>query len=160
MTIENFNIFIDKLINIKDVSEIKSIEILQNQKDFITEINKEQLFDGRATTGEDIRPYHSENKYFKNQEAVQKYIDKKEKFSKNVLRNKNIPNLYINGKFHSEIKSINTTSGVEVVASGKMALKILPDFDNILGLTPQNKNIVAQNIIIPKLIEYLKTYLS
>lgn len=83
---------------------------MEERSDEILELQKEQLFAGKASDGENIRPYYSEDLkanggFFKTPQSAQRYADWKASLSYpySVQRNLDAPNLYINGRFHSEL---------------------------------------------------------
>lgn len=101
--------------------------------DDIMELQKIQLLQGLTSRGEDIRPYYSEDLkpsgWFYSVETAQRYASWKQdiNYPYSVERNPDAPNLYINGKFHSEL-------GVEFG----------PDSVTVAGETPYASAIVAK----------------
>lgn len=102
--------------------------------DDILELQRIQLFEGKAASGEDIRPYYSEdlkpNGYFYSVETAGRYADWKLtgiNYPYTANRNPDAPNLYINGRFHDEL-------GVQFLA----------DSVGIVPLTPYAAGIVAK----------------
>lgn len=102
--------------------------------DDIMELQRMQLFEGKAASGEDIRPYYSEDLkpggYFYSVESAGRYAAWKQdgiRYPYTANRNPDAPNLYINGRFHDEI-------GVEF---GAESVGIVP-------LTPYAAGIVAK----------------
>lgn len=76
----------------------------------ILDLQKQQLFAGQASSGEDIRPYYSEDLkprgYFHSAESAKRYAAWKEtgiNYPYTAQRNPDAPNLYINGRFHDEL---------------------------------------------------------
>lgn len=106
---------LDQLLNkVTDVNEgltsgalIRNV-VVEHEND-IMERQLAQLFEGKTATGDDIRPYYSEDLqpggYFKNKESALRYAEWKRSLSYPVqaARNVDAPNLFINGKFHSEL---------------------------------------------------------
>ena len=109
--------------------------VLMRHPDDILELQKIQLFEGKASNGEDIRPYYSEDLkptgYFYSVESAGRYAAWKQDGINYPYsgsnRNPDAPNLYINGRFHSEL-------GVE----------FYPDSVGIVGLTGYAKGIMAK----------------
>ena len=101
----------------------------------ILDLQREQLFEGKASSGEDIRPYYSEDLkpsgYFYSVESAGRYAAWKLSGINYPYsaqnRNPDAPNLYITGKFHDEI-------GVEFGS----------DSVGIVGTTPFAKQIIAK----------------
>lgn len=77
--------------------------LLEGRSDDLLDMLQEQMGAGQAASGDDIRPYYTEDNYFKSRESAERYADWKESFMPNNRRNRLAPNLYINGKFWSEI---------------------------------------------------------
>lgn len=75
----------------------------------ILELQKLQLLEGRASNGDDMRPYYSEDLkpqgHFRSAESAERYARWKQELEYPVQTNRNpdAPNLYINGQFHSEL---------------------------------------------------------
>lgn len=108
-------------------------DVIVNYESDIMDKQREQLFSGKTANGDDIRPYYTEDLqpggYFKSRESALRYAEWKRSLSYpvQVTRNDDAPNLYVNGKFHSEL-------GVEFG----------PDIMTIDGLTGYAKQIVAK----------------
>ena len=97
-------------------------DALVNKGDEILELQREQLFEGKASNGEDIRPYYSEdlkpNGWFHSVESAGRYAAWKKdgiSYPYRAERNPDAPNLYINGKFHDELGVQFGTEQVGVV---------------------------------------------
>lgn len=73
----------------------------------VMEMQRMQLFQGKSSSGEDLRPYYSEDLkpkgYFHSVESAKRYAAWKQHTPYSAQRNPDAPNLYINGKFHSEL---------------------------------------------------------
>ena len=109
-------------------------DTIVNHADDILELQKQQLFSGLASNGQDIRPYYSEDLeptgYFYTVESAKRYAAWKAtgiNYPYNADRNPDAPNLYINGRFHDEL-------GVQFDA----------DTVGIVGTTGYSKGIVAK----------------
>ena len=146
MTIDDFHIKLVGLIQFLEKETTKGL-IKEQNKDTFTDMNKGQLWDGKTNKGFEIKPFHSQSKYFKTKEKAEKYIKWKESFSASIRRRPDVPNLFINGKFYSEIKTNITNQSINFDAKGKMSPRILPVFDDILGLTAENAGIITTNLV-------------
>lgn len=109
-------------------------DVVVAHPDDILELQRIQLFEGKAASGEDIRPYYSEdlkpNGYFYSVETAGRYADWKLtgiNYPYTANRNPDAPNLFINGRFHDEL-------GVQFLA----------DSVGIVPLTPYAAGIVAK----------------
>ena len=84
--------------------------VLRNHADDIMEQQHIQLLEGKGSDGNDLRPYYTEDLqpsgYFKSQQSASNYMAWKEtlNYPYSVTRNSNAPNLYINGRFYSEME--------------------------------------------------------
>lgn len=99
----------------------------------VLNLQREQLAEGKASSGEDIRPYYSEDLkpsgYFRSTATAANYAAWKQDLGNPYggnNRNPDAPNLYIVGKFYDELGVEFGTDSVAVVprsgfASGIMA---------------------------------------
>ena len=84
--------------------------VLRNHADDIMEQQHIQLMEGKGSDGNDLRPYYTEDVqpsgYFKTVASARNYMAWKEtlNYPYSVTRNSNAPNLYINGRFYSEME--------------------------------------------------------
>ena len=84
--------------------------VLRNHADDIMEQQHIQLMEGKGSDGNDLRPYYTEDVqpsgYFKTVASARNYMAWKEtlNYPYSVTRNSNDPNLYINGRFYSEME--------------------------------------------------------
>lgn len=108
-------------------------DVVTRHGDDILEQQRIQLLEGKASSGEDIRPYYSEDLkpggWFHSRQTAANYAAWKQSISYpvSVTRNPDAPNLYINGKFHSEL-----------------GVRFLPDSILIDGETAYAEGIVAK----------------
>lgn len=124
--------------------------IVMNHGADILELQKRQLFEGKAASGEDIRPYYSEDLqpggYFRSAETAKRYSVWKEKgisYPYSAKRNPDAPNLYINGRFHSELDVQFDADSVGIVGTTGYAQGIMAKYGiNTFGLMPSNWNAV------------------
>jgi len=142
-----------------ELPEVIEDAIYSNEKQ-ILQLNKNQLYDGKSITGEDIRPYYTEDPYFKTIGQARGYIKWKQSITPNSKRNPNAPNLYINGYFHRSLRLAKESGGIFIISNltGKMANDVVDKYENILGLTPDNLEKINNEIIIPKIWELLAKY--
>ena len=108
--------------------------VIVRHSDDILELQLIQLFEGKAASGKDIRPYYSEDLkpsgYFHSVESAGRYADWKKNginYPYTAQRNPDAPNLYINGRFHDEL-------GVQFLA----------DSVGVVPTTPYSAGIVAK----------------
>ena len=101
----------------------------------IMELQKQQLFAGLSSSGQDIRPYYSEDLkpsgFFHSVESAARYAAWKKDgiaYPYTANRNPDAPNLYINGKFHSELDVEFTDETVGVVPATFYAAGIVAKY--------------------------------
>lgn len=109
--------------------------VLMKHENDILDLQKLQLLQGKASSGDDLRPYYSEDLksrggYFKSAETAGRYSAWKEGLSYpySVQRNPDAPNLYINGKFHSELGVQYNPESVAVVGETSYANQIIEKY--------------------------------
>lgn len=124
---------LDAILELRD--RVKSLEAAvsaevrsacEAQGEVILSMQRAQLMEGKSSDGEDLRPYYTEDPYFKTPEAAQRYAGWKQRITPNPKRNRNAPNLYINGSFHSEL-------GVEFQEEGFLVHGLTGRAQNIIG---------------------------
>lgn len=126
--------------------------VVTNHEADIMDRQYEQLFEGKTATGDDIRPYYSEDLqphgYFKTKEAAQRYADWKRTLSYPVQadRNPDAPNLFINGKFHSELVAIFGTDEMVITGKTGYAQKIVAKYGLAqFGISPERWADIFEN---------------
>ena len=125
-----------------ELEEIAENSLKVHEED-IAQFNRQQLYDGKRHDGQDIFPSYFEDPYFETREAAQAYSDWKDKITYSRVRTKGVPNLYINGFFHSSIHA--EVVGQEVNISSGWA-EAAPDIiakysDEIFGLNDEKREI-------------------
>lgn len=121
-------------------------EVIMRHPNDIMELQKQQLFSGLAASGEEIRPFYSEDLkpsgYFNTPESAARYAAwKKDGISYPYAANRNpdAPNLYINGRFHSELGVEFASDTVGVVPETGYAKRIVEKYGmNTFGLMMSN----------------------
>lgn len=118
-------------------------------RDDIMDLQLLQLFSGKASSGEDIRPLYSEDLkpggYFRSKETAKNYAAWKQEipYPYQVNRNPDAPNLYINGRFHSELTVEFGADAVGVVPATSYAERIVAKYGlSTFGLTSGNWSVV------------------
>lgn len=124
--------------------------IVRHSED-ILELQRIQLLQGLSSSGEDIRPYYSEDLkpsgYFYSVESAGRYSAWKVTGIAYPYsggnRNPDAPNLYINGQFHSELGVEFGSETVGVVPTTGYAREIVLKYGlSTFGLMPQNWSII------------------
>ncbi len=108
--------------------------LMADRRDDILELQRIQLLEGKDNAGNDLRPYYTEDLkpsgYFRSAETAKKYAAWKLDLSYpyEVQRNPDAPNLYINGKFHSELDVHFMPTGLAIVAGSAYASGIMAKY--------------------------------
>lgn len=131
-------------------NELQTGELVRNvlvrHRDEIMELQLKQLFQGIASSGQDIRPYYSEDLkpggYFNSAESAARYAAWKRDgihYPYTTNRNPDAPNLYINGRFHSELGVEFGVEAVGIVPQTPYAAGIVAKYGlSTFGLTGSN----------------------
>lgn len=117
-------------------------DVVVSHPDDILELQRIQLFEGKAANGKDIRPYYSEDLkpdgYFYSVETAGRYADWKLNginYPYTAERNPDAPNLFINGRFHDELGVQFLTDSVGIVPVTPYATGIVLKYGmNTFGL--------------------------
>lgn len=121
-------------------------DVLLSHSGQIYTLQLQQLFEGKASSGQDMRPYYSEDLkpggYFKSAESAQRYSAWKQtgiEYPYKANRNPDAPNLYINGKFHSELGVQFFSNSVGIMPITAYATRIVGKYGlKNFGLMPSN----------------------
>lgn len=125
----------------------------------ILEMNRDQLMEGKSSEGKDLRPYYSEDPWFKKPGAAIRYAAWKQRITPNPLRKRDVPNLFINGRYHSNFFFKRNGTEFEVGSKDPNSSKIEPKYAHIHTLTPENC-IKLGNEIMPDILgEFIKKIL-
>lgn len=124
--------------------------VISAHPDDILELQKFQLFQGLAADGQDIRPYYSEDLkptgYFHSVDSAGRYAAWKKDgihYPYTANRNPDAPNLYINGRFHSELGVQFNADSVGVIPLTPYAAGIMAKYGiDTFGLMMANWMVV------------------
>lgn len=164
------NVIDELLDNVRNVNTMLQSEevrdVCSNHSEDILDMVRIQLLEGKAANGENLRPSYSEDLqpggFFKSRESAKRYADWKLTISypAQVGRDPDTPNLYINGKFHSELDLKVGDSAMMVDGSTAYADRIMDKYGKQnFGLTDENCNILAKDYLYPTLIKKIKEML-
>jgi len=140
----------DKVVAMNNLLQSDLIRnVLINHDSDIMELQQIQLLQGKASNGEDIRPYYSEDLkpsgYFHSVDSAGRYSAWKDglPYPYSVSRNPDAPNLYINGKFHSELGVEFLPDEVGIVPTTSYATRIVNKYGlKTFGLQSDYWNII------------------
>lgn len=148
---------LDLINNLKNFDEEQAvIVIIEKNEEKIVDLQRDQMMEGRGVDGNFIRPYYSENPYFKTAEAAKKYAKWKAKITPNPQRPEDVPNLYINGYFHSSLFVKIMNDQFEIDTDADFGGDVFDVHKNAQGLNEEKRLLFAENITIPQFAEALK----
>lgn len=132
----------------------------------ILSMQSDQLLEGKRPDGNDLRPYYSEDPYFTvygnwggDPDAYKAWKSTKP-YWHNSKRNPDAPNLYINGKFHSELGCYFEADGILITAATPYAMDIVAKYGNdSFGLSEERWAALMQEVL-PDIVERLKQILN
>jgi hypothetical protein len=129
----------DKLKNL--ISNLKKIKvesiakpIIDSKKDIVVQLNKDEMMKGKQNDNNDMRPYYTEDPYFKTKQAALRYAAWKKRITPNQFRKTDSPNLFINGKFHSSLYFQAASKHFTIKTNSALGAKVTSKFKDALGL--------------------------
>lgn len=136
--------------------EIELDIIVTNNLDKVIEMQQEQMMEGKGVDGEYIRPFYSENPYFKTAEAAHKYALWKAKITPNSKRPLDVPNLYINGYYQSSIQARVSAKTLTIGSDSSISGEVEDVHKNALGLNKDSRTKFANEITLPEIKKVFK----
>ena len=157
--LDNLEKFMEELKAFDARDELASI--VEAHTDLIIDMQSDQWMEGRGVDGEYIRPFYSENPYFKTPEAAERYAKWKQKITPNPQRPVDVPNLYINGYLHSTLYAIVTGKDTldpqfMIDAEAGFADRAFAVHKNAVGLNEEKRLLFAENITLTEFAKVLK----
>lgn len=129
--------------------------IVEKYVDVLGDLQREQWSEGRGVDGEYIRPFYSEDPYFKSALAAEKYATWKEKITPNPKRPKDVPNLLINGYFYSTLRPKVDGMVFEIDSPSELGEKVLEEHPTAQGLNAEKRLEFAETFTLPEISEAL-----
>lgn len=128
---------------LRDGSLVKAV-VTRHGEDIMEE-QRIQLLEGKASDGRDIRPYYSEDLkptgWFHSRQTAANYAAWKQSgisYPYSVERKPDAPNLYVNGRFHSELGVQFTGDGILIDGETGYARGIVAKYGlRTFGLMPE-----------------------
>ena len=152
-------ILLNKFRKILDnIPETVENAIFKNENEILN-LQKQQIYDGKSNTGEDLHPFYTEDPYFKTPGQAKGYIKWKQSITPNPKRNPNAPNLYINGYIHRNILIVNESGNIMFDFNSRVDFgeSIKGKYKDLLGLNPTNQLYINNERIIPEIWELLQS---
>lgn len=149
MIIENLQKRVQNvLVGLQSGSLVRNV--VTKHADDILEMQRYQLLQGKAASGDDLRPYYTEDLqpsgFFKSVDSAKRYAQWKETldYPRSAKRNSNAPNLYINGRFHSELRVSFGPESAAIIGATMYANGIIAKYGNQINLTKANWNTIMK----------------
>lgn len=131
-------------------------KIVDANKDDIIGKQRNQLLSGLDRDGEYIRPFYSENPWFKDKKAALRYAKWKASIFPDMGRPLDVPNLYITGRFHRSLFASITSDTYDIRFSDPEGASITAVHKKALGLNQVSKDDFKQNIFLPSFKQVFK----
>ncbi len=120
------------------------------------QLNKQQLLAGKLNTGQDLSPTYQEDPYFETIAQAQAYSDWKDRITPNPKRRPGVPNLYINGYYHSS-REISIVIDRIIYSAGWKETEFEAKYTTAInGLGGEWKEYFLSELIRPALMEEIK----
>lgn len=126
------------------------VGIIDDNKEKIVDLQKEQLLEGMGADGQYIRPFYSENPYFKSLGAAMRYAKWKQVISPNPKRPEDVPNLFINGYLHNSLFVDIQGQTVDIDSTVPFADEVFSVHKNAIGLDESNRKVFAETVTLPE----------
>lgn len=153
--LDNLEILLKKLEDFDPKEEL--IAIVAGKTDTLTELQKDQWMEGMGVDGEFIRPYYSENPYFKTADSAAAYGRWKKKLTPNPQRPDDVPNLYINGFLHSSMHAEIIGDMFDMESDASFATDVFSVHKNAKGLNEEKRLLFAESVTLPMFSKVLQS---
>jgi hypothetical protein len=124
-------------------------ETMEGTEEEIRQYNLQQLLDGKTNEGIDISPTYLEDPYFNSLAEAQAYSDWKDRISPPSNRRKGVPNLFINGYYHSTRQVQIVGDKIMYRSTWNEGDEIEQKFKNIDGLNPESRQKYIPEVLRP-----------
>lgn len=112
-------------------------EIIEQHKSEYNELNREQMWDGKDSEDNEIRPSYLEDPFFKGNRAMaQHYMEWKQRITPNAQRRPESPNLFINGYYYRSLDLRIDGDFIQHTNTWSEGTDIDNKYSSIRGLSP------------------------
>jgi len=126
-------------------------EIVADSAESLVELQRQQMLEGRGEDGEFIRPFYSENPYFKSVEAAARYAAWKQKITPNPKRPLDVPNLFIDGTLHKSLFAKVEDKTFSILAGASFGDKVFEVHKNAQGLDEESRKEFGATVTLPQI---------
>lgn len=149
MALDGMKAFIDNLTAFDFGKELETI--VEEHADALGDLQREQMSEGRGVDGKYIRPFYSEDPYFKTPGAAERYALWKEKITPNPKRPFDVPNLLINGYFYGSLTA-KVSGGIFTIDTNvELGEKVFEEHKNAQGLNAEKRLEFAETFTLPNI---------
>lgn len=130
------NFFVKKLLEFEaNLPQIINDFIKENEQSIVS-LNQSQLWDGKTTEDEYIRPLY----------ASRLYGQYKQEITPNSNRPDEVPNLHVTGDFYKSMNIDLREDEFFIKSETLRGSQLKQKYNNILGLTPENIIVLATDL--------------
>jgi len=131
-------------------------EIVADNSEKLVELQREQMLEGRGIDGEYIRPFYSENPYFKTPEAAKRYAAWKKRITPNDKRPEDVPNLFVDGTLHRSLFAKVENQTFSILTNVSFGEKVFEVHKNAQGLDEESRKDFGMSVTLPQITQRLK----
>lgn len=153
MPLDNFKSLIDNLQAFDFGQEM--VKIVEDNTDTIADLQRDQMLEGRGVDGEYIRPFYSEDPWFKKPGAAERYARWKQEITPNPQRPLDVPNLIVTGVFHDSLTAGVSGDEFEINTSASFGEDVFTEHPTAQGLDEEKRLLFAETITLPSISESL-----
>ncbi|HEX8358172.1 MAG TPA: hypothetical protein VF610_12195 [Segetibacter sp.] len=140
--------------------EIEAKGIVDRHTQDITELQTEQMRAGKDKNDNWIRPYYSENPFFKSPESAMRYAKWKSHISPNKDKPFNVPDLFIIGTYHNSVRTEVSGDKFKIKGTASFAFSVESVHKDALGLNSESRHFFIEKFTIPEITKILKNKLG
>jgi len=124
-------------------------ETMEGTEEEIRQYNLQQLLDGKTNQGTDISPSYLEDPFFKTQDQAKAYSDWKDRISPASNRKSGVPNLFINGFYHSTRRVVISGDKIQYTSTYGEQHGFEQKYKNLDGLNPESRKKFVPFVLRP-----------
>ena len=137
--------------------EKETVAIVVNNKTTLEDIQRDQMLSGKDKNGEWLRPFYSENPYFKKPGAAYRYAKWKSHISPNKQKPFDVPDLFIVGFYHKSVEINISGDKFKFRGTAPFAFNVENVHKTALGLNLDSRTIFIKTIFLPAIKEIFLT---
>ena len=127
-------------------------EVMVEYAPDIEMLNRDQMMKGQDQDGKPIRPFYSEDPFFHSRAEAEAYATWKWQITPNPQRDRDTPNLFINGQYHYSRQMFIEGGKIIFKSQDHNAKEIESKYKNLDGLTKESVLWFRENELYPEMI--------